>query len=137
MKVFRLKQIKPQKIPLLTEKISAGFPSPAQDYFTKRLSLDELMITHPDATYFSKIEGDSMEGEIKHGDLVVIDRQLTPKHGNIIIAVINNEFTIKRLIKKEGIQFLESENPNYATIEITDDTQFEMWGVVTHCIHQL
>jgi DNA polymerase V len=116
------------RLPLFLSKISAGFPSPAEDYVEKTLDLNDF-ITHPAATFFVKAEGDSMIGAGIHaGDLLIVDRSLEPKHRNIVIAVVNGDMTVKRLLKKTGCWLLVPENPNYPTITMAEGDQ--IWGVV-------
>jgi len=118
--------------------VPAGFPSPATDYEEDKLDLNRYLIKHPAATFFIKAKGDSMIGAgIGCGDLLVVDRSLEAKDKNVVIAVVNGELTVKR-IRIHGRKItLEPENGNYSTQEITKDTQFEVWGVVTGVIHKL
>jgi len=118
--------------------IPAGFPSPAADYEEDKLDLNKLLIKHPAATFFVRVIGDSMIGAGIHcGDLLVVDRGLEPKDKSVVIAVVNGELTVKRIkIRKKKIT-LEPENGNFAAQEITEDTQFEVWGIVTSVIHKL
>lgn len=123
--------------PLFSCGVSAGFPSPADDYIDRMLDLNELLVKHPAATYFVRVAGDSMVGAgISHDDILVVDRSLEPSSGKIVIAILHGELTVKRLVKRgDGCQ-LVAENPNYAPIEITEDSGCEIWGVVTSVIHQ-
>ncbi len=118
--------------------VPAGFPSPATDYEEDKLDLNKYLIKHPAATFFIKVAGESMIGAGIHcGDLLVVDRSLEPKDKNVVIAVVNGELTVKRIkIRKRKIT-LEPENGDFPTREITEDTQFEVWGVVTNVIHKL
>ena len=123
-------------LPLFVTKISAGFPSPADDYIDKKLDLNELLIRHPAATFFVKVSGDSMtRAGIHHGDILIVDRAETATNNSIIIAVLNGELTVKRLVKNKDTISLVPENPEYDTISVTEDMQFEVWGVVIHVIH--
>ena len=127
-----------QKLPLYLSKIYAGFPSPADDYLDRRLDLNEFLIKHPAATFFVRVEGDSMvDAGIYSGDILIVDRSLEPKNNKIIVAVVNGEFTVKRFRKTKGKIYLLSENPDFNPIEVTDETDFEVWGVVIHVIHSL
>ena len=123
--------------PLFLSGVSAGFPSPAEDYIDRKLDLNELLITNPAATFFVRVAGDSMTGAgIQHDDILVVDRSLEATSGKIVIAVYNGELTVKRLVHdKENIR-LVAENPNYAPLIIDDDNGCEIWGVVTSVIHQ-
>lgn len=124
------------RLPLFSNKVRAGFPSPAEDHLEQKLDLNQFLIKHPAATFFVRVEGDSMKnGGISHGDLLIVDRAITPQNGQIIVAVLNGEFTLKR-IKKEGNRlFLKPENPFFPLIEVTEEMDFQVWGVVTYTIH--
>jgi DNA polymerase V len=127
-----------RKQPLFEVKVPAGFPSPAADYEEDRLDLNKHLIKNPAATFFVRVSGDSMEGAgIHHGDLLVVDRSIEPRDKSIVIAVINGELTVKRIRIKNKRITLEPENENYSVQEITEDTEFEVWGVVTNVIHKL
>ncbi|MCP5505995.1 MAG: translesion error-prone DNA polymerase V autoproteolytic subunit [Chlamydiales bacterium] len=128
--------IKELKLPLFSNKVCAGFPSPAEDHLEQKLDLNQFLIKHPAATFFVKVEGDSMKGGgILNGDLLIVDRAITPQNGQVIVAVLNGEFTLKR-IKKEGSRlFLKPENPSFPLIEVTEEMDFQVWGVVTYAIH--
>jgi DNA polymerase V len=111
--------------------VQAGFPSPAADSMETPIDLNEHIIEHPSATFFMRATGESMTGaHIPPDALLVIDRALTPKNGSIVIAVIDGEYTCKRLEKKLGKVRLLPENPKFQPIEISEFTQFEIWGVV-------
>lgn len=126
------------ELPLYMMPVVAGFPSPCEDYLEGRLSLDQHLIKHPTATFFVRACGDSMLGAgIHSGDLLVVDRAVKPKHGNIVIAVVNGELTVKRLHKKGDRLLLVAENEQYQPLEINEYTDFQIWGVVTNAIHSL
>jgi len=126
------------KLPMFLESISAGFPSPADDYLEDKLDLNDLLIRNPTATFFVRVTGDSMiNSGIHSGDILVVDRSLDPKDGSIVIAVINGELTVKRLSVQNGRISLVPENPNYKKIDITDEMNFEVWGVVSSIIHKI
>ncbi|NGX61343.1 MAG: LexA repressor [Chlamydiae bacterium] len=124
-------------LPYFEARLPAGFPSPADDFLEKQLDLHELLVKHPAATFFVRVEGDSMIGAgIHSGDILVVDRSLSPRIGKIIVALLNGEFTVKRL-KKEGKRlFLSPENPRYPAIEVEEEAEFQVWGVVTYVIHR-
>lgn len=127
----------PMELPLFASGISAGFPSPADDYIDRRLDLNQLLIKNPAATFFVRAAGDSMIGAgIHHDDILVVDRALEATKGKIVIAVVNGELTVKRLCEERGVCRLVAENPVYGTIEISEETGFEVWGVVTSVIHR-
>lgn len=123
--------------PAYTSAISAGFPSPADDYIEKNLDLNEMMIHHPAATFFVRVEGDSMkDGGIQSGDLLVVDRAVEAVDGKIVVAILNGEFTVKRIwIRGSQIRLLP-ENPQYSPINIEEGSDFQVWGVVTYVIHK-
>jgi len=126
------------QLPLFLTGVQAGFPSPADDYIEKRLDLNELVIQHPTATFFVRVVGDSMNGANMHsGDILVVDRSIEPSNGRVIVAVINGEFTVKRMTVKEQKIILIPENPAYPSIPITPECDFQVWGVVTYVIHKL
>ena len=123
---------------LIDAVVPAGFPSPAADYEQDRLDLNKHLVSNSAATFFVRVAGDSMIGAgIHHGDLLVVDRSLEPRDKNVVIAVLNGEMTVKRIRMKKGKVTLEPENPGYSSQEITADTAFEVWGIVTSVIHKL
>jgi len=122
----------PVLAPLYGHKVPAGFPSPADDYIEGRLSLDQHLIQHKDATFFVRAKGDSMVGAgIFDGDLLVVDRSLNPTSGDIVIAVLDAELTVKRLIRRDGMVILQPENPAFKAIVLKDGQELQVWGVVT------
>ncbi len=126
------------RLPLFLSRISAGFPSPADDYVEGKLSLDEHLVSRPEATFFLRVQGDSMIGAgIHDGDLLIVDKSLTPQHDSIIIAEIQGELTVKRLYRKNGEIALLAENPAYRPIPIREESQLVVWGVVTNVVHHL
>ena len=127
-----------RELPLFLSRIRAGFPSPADDYLDKKLDLNEFLIKHPASTFYVKVKGDSMiKAGIYSGDILVVDRSLDPKDKKIVVAVVNGEFTVKRVRKKNEKLFLVSENDSYEPIEIKEDMDFQVWGVVLHVIHSV
>jgi len=126
------------ELPLHTTRISAGFPSPAEDFIDKKLDLNEYLIKNQPATFLVKVHGHSMvRAGIFDDDLLVVDRSLEPMDGKIVVGVIDGEFTVKRIIKKGKSFFLQPESEGYKAIEITPDMDFKIWGVVTFAIHKL
>lgn len=124
------------EIPLLIARVSAGFPSPADDYIDTGLDLNKHLVKHPAATFFVRVEGESMVGAGIHpGDILVVDRALEPTDGRVVIAVLDAELTVKRIGLRGGGLRLVAENPDYAPIEVSADTDFTVWGVVTYVIH--
>ena len=126
------------ELPLYASKVQAGFPSPADDYLEGKLDLNSHLVKHPAATFFVRVAGDSMTGAgIHEDDILVVDRSLTPAHDKIVIAVVDGDLTVKRLYKKGNTVRLLPENPDYPPIEVTENTDFTIWGVVTSVIHNL
>lgn len=125
-------------IPFFNMGISAGFPSPADDFKEQRLSLDEELIKNKEATFFARVSGQSMIGAgLDDNDLLVIDRSLEPSHNKIAVCFLDGEFTVKRLkVEGEGI-WLQPENPNYLPIKVTEDNNFIIWGIVTNVIKKV
>jgi DNA polymerase V len=115
--------------------IQAGFPSPADDYMEEKLDLNRFLIKNPSSTFYIKVEGVSMIGAGIHPkDILIVDRSLKAKNNDIIIALVNGEFTVKRLSVQPLKVWLLPENPRYSPIDVTD-TDFQVWGVVTYVIH--
>ena len=123
--------------PLFDSKIQAGFPSPTDDEVGDSLNLLELLVPHPNATFYVRVVGDSMQGAgIFSGDILIVDRSSKPVERSIVVAVVNKEFTVKRLVYENGIPTLVPENPNYPTIRLRADEELEIWGVVTYVLHK-
>jgi DNA polymerase V len=124
-------------LPLVQSRVSAGFPSPADDYLEIKLDLNKYLIQHPTATFYVRVKGDSMENAgIFDDDLLIVDRAKDSKDLDIIVGVLDGEFTVKRLVKKAGRVFLHPENDNYKPIRIEEENDFRVWGVVTYVIHK-
>lgn len=130
--------MKPASLPLFASPISAGFPSPADDYIERRLDLNRRLIRDCAATFIVRAEGESMIGAgIFSGDLLIVDRGLTANNGDIVVAVVDGEFLVKRLEKKGERVFLVAENPKFPKIELHEQREAELWGVVSYSIHKL
>lgn len=118
--------------------ISAGFPSPADDFKEQRLSLDKELIKNKEATFFARVSGQSMIGAgLDDNDLLVIDRSLEPSHNKIAVCFLDGEFTVKRLKVDGGGIWLQPENANYSPIMITEENNFIIWGIVTNVIKKV
>lgn len=139
MKVLSIKKAvtnKKIKIPFVESSVKAGFPSPADDYSDKRIDLNEELIKSPTSTFFVRVSGDSMKDSgILNGSTLVVDRSVAVSNGKIIVALLNGEFTVKRFHKDQSKILLIAENPEYETIEVSSEDDFEVWGVVIHSIH--
>ena len=128
--------IKRFRIPLLNDSVSAGFPSPADDYTEENIDLNEHLISNPFSTFFLRVKGESMiNAGIKDKDLIIVDKSLIAKPGNIIIAMIDGEFTIKRLSIKNDKLYLKAENHNYPDFSFKNHIDVQIWGVVIYSIH--
>lgn len=124
-------------VPFFEFGLVAGFPSSTDDHVEYPLDLHELLVQHPAATFFVRVQGDSMkDAGMQSGDILVVDRALNPQTGKIVVALYNGSFTVKRLkMEKEKI-YLIAENPLYPMIEISTESDFQIWGVVTYVIHR-
>ena len=128
----------PLYLDVCTWKVPAGFPSPAADHTQERVDLNKELIRNKDATYLFRVRGDSMTGAgIYEGDTLVVDRSVTPKHNHIVLALLNNEFTVKRLYRRGGVVKLVAENNIYPIRLIKEEDDFVVWGVVTFNLHKL
>ena len=127
-----------ETVPYILSRISAGFPSPADDYIENNLSISELLIKNQLSTFLMKASGESMiEAGINDGDVLVVDRSLEARSRDIVIAIFEGNLTVKRLIiKADGSAILKAENPLHKNILISEYTELEIWGVVTSSIHQ-
>jgi len=135
---FSLKDIKSNGILFMDISISAGFPSPADDFKETRISLDEELIKNKEATFFAKVSGQSMIGAgIDNNDLLVIDRSIEPTNNKIAVCFLDGEFTVKRLRVDNGEVWLQPENPKYPIIKITEENDFVIWGIVTNVIKKV
>lgn len=129
-------------IPYPLESVAAGFPSPAQDYTEKHIDLNQYLVQNPVATFVLRVNSLSMKNAgIEVGDQILIDRSLEADHGDIVLALINNEFTVKRLIKEKSADqervWLKAENPDYPDIYPRSEEQIIIWGVVTCILKKL
>ena len=123
---------------LIEQGISAGFPSPADDFKEVRISLDKELVKNEEATFYARVSGDSMVGAgLDDGDLIVIDRALNPENGKIAICLIDGEFTVKRIKKEKGKFYLKPENKKYESIELKEDNELIIWGIVEYVIKKV
>ena len=124
------------RIPLYVESVSAGFPSPAQDFVERTLDLNEFCVAHPNATFYVRAQGDSMiDAGIHSGDVLVVDRSLNARHGDIVIACIHGEMTVKTLELKPNV-LLRPKNKAYKAIAITEESELEIFGVVSGVVRK-
>ena len=143
MKKEKLKFLKPKEGNsigqwLIEQGISAGFPSPADDFKEIRISLDKELVKNKESTFYARVSGDSMVGAgLDDGDLLVIDRSLNPENGKIAICMIDGEFTVKRIKKNKGKLYLLPENKKYKAIELKEENELIIWGVVEYVIKKV
>ena len=143
MKKNKLTFLKPKKGDslgqwLIEQGISAGFPSPADDFKEIRISLDKELVKNKESTFYARVSGDSMiEAGLDDGDLIVIDRSLDPENGKIAVCFIDGEFTVKRIKKEEGKLFLMPQNKMYKPIEIKEGNELIIWGIVEYVIKKV
>jgi DNA polymerase V len=125
-------------IPLQACKVEAGFPSLVEEYIDDNIDLNKYLIKHPAATFFVKVSGDSMkDAGIFDNDILIVDRSINPKNGKIVIAALDGQLTVKRLIISKGLTYLKAENENFPIIKVSPESGVHIWGVVTSAIHQL
>ena len=126
-----------QDIKVAEPRVAAGFPSPADDFIEMEINLQDYIVKNKEATFCVKVEGTSMtKAGINSGDIMIVDRSLHPKHNDIVLAVIDGEFTVKRIAVNENSLYLMPENDNFSPIKITKAMNFQVWGIITHIIHE-
>ncbi len=130
-----LMAVEPLSIATLDEAIPAGFPSPAQDHVGEGIDLNRELIRHPASTFCARVAGDSMRDcGIEDGDLLIVDKSLTPREGSIAVCFVDGEFTLKRIsIRRDGI-WLEPANPRYPALHVTEGSNFQVWGIVSYVV---
>lgn len=134
--IYKSENNSPLSLEFYSNPVSAGFPSPAEDHMDIGLDLNEYLVKHPSATFYIYAKGNSMiDAGIYDGDIMVVDRSLEAKSSDVVIAIINGEFTVKRIFKKNDSIYLNPANKEYHSILVTEDMEFEIWGVVAHTIH--
>lgn len=125
------------RVPLVSAHVKAGFPSPADDHLERSLDLNEHLVKNPASTFFVRVEGDSMrDAGISSGDILVVDRSVEPKDRQIVVAMLDGDFTVKRFRKRGDGVFLEAENNAYPPIKVGENQELVIWGAVTFVIHQ-
>jgi DNA polymerase V len=125
------------ELPLASTFISAGFPSPAEDHLELKLDLNRELVRHPNATFYGRVKGSSMvDAGIGEGDILVIDKSLEPKDGDIAVCFLDGEFTVKRIANREEGLYLMPANDEFRPIRITEESEFQVWGIVTYVIHK-
>jgi len=122
-------------LPFVENGISAGFPSPADDFLDVSIDLNKALIQNPSATFYGRVKGDSMiDAGLSDGDLLIIDKSLEPANGKIAVCFIDGEFTVKRIKIESKVIWLMAENKKYSPIKVTPDNDFIIWGIVTTVI---
>lgn len=135
---FQPKQDQSHSMPLAHTGVSAGFPSPADDFKELRISIDQEVVKNEEATFYARVAGQSMQGAgLDDGDLLVIDRSKEPEDNAIAVCFVDGEFTVKRLKVEAACIYLMPENPNYSPIKVTEDNQLIIWGVVTYVVKKV
>ena len=143
MKRNKLTFLKPKKGDslgqwLIEQGVSAGFPSPADDFKEIRISLDKELVKNQESTFYARVSGDSMLGAgIDDGDLLVIDKSLSPENGKIAVCFIDGDFTVKRIVKEKGKLYLKAENKKYKSIELSGESELIIWGIVEYVIKKI
>ncbi len=133
-----LATLTPVLVPMVGQAVHAGFPSPADDFIEEMIDLNQVLVQNPTATFLWRVVGDCMvDVKIFPGDVVVVDRSLSPKHRNIVLAIIDGEPTLKRLNRRGGMMFLHNENAKLPAFTIADGMEVSIWGVVTATIRDL
>lgn len=124
-------------LPVAGSTVRAGFPSPAAEYEEAQLDINDIVVTNPAATFYVRVKGNSMlDANIHEGDILVVDRSIEAAHGKIVIAVVDGEFTVKTLYNKDGMIKLVPANPDYPEIELHNEQELDIWGVVSYIIYK-
>lgn len=124
-------------LPLAESKITAGFPTPVTEYNEERLDINDIVATNQHATFYVRVSGSSMiDANIKDGDILVVDKSLEARHNDIVIAVVDGEFTVKTLYHKDGTIKLMPANPEFPEIVLQNEQELNIWGVVSYTIHK-
>ena len=135
---YSKKSLSPLLIPLAKESISAGFPSPAEDYIEMGIDLNKTLIRNPISTFFLRVSGNSMiNAGIHNNDLLIIDRSINANPGHIVVAILDREFTLKRLIKENDNYYLKADNADYPAIDLYQYENVQIWGVAIYSIHKI
>ena len=142
MSEIKISEVKPEEktsgLKFFEGRVQAGFPSPAQGEYADVIDLNRALITNPAATFCARVIGNSMvDAGIYEGDLLIIDRSLTPHDGNIAVCFIDGDFTVKRLSMRDNRLFLTPANADYPELPVNEDSNFQVWGVVSHIIKRV
>ena len=135
LRLYSADMLSALELPFADEGVRAGFPSPAQDYMENSIDLNRDLVNHPESTFYARVVGDSMVDDgVCQGDILIIDKSLEPKTGDMAVCVVNGEFTVKNIELAADHVVLHTANANYPPIVVTEADQFEIWGVVTYVI---
>lgn len=135
---YTIDDTEPLELPLFDSGVSAGFPSPADDFIEIKLDLNKYLIQHPSATFYGRVNGESMiDDGIHDGDILIIDRAMEPRNGDIVVSVLDGEFTVKRLMIDKESMFLQPANKKYPVVEVSERENFQIWGVVVSIVKKL
>ena len=138
IKIFKPNEIDKETSLYIEDGISAGFPSPASDFEESRISIEKVVIKNKESTFYAKVSGDSMkDAGLNDGDILVIDRSEELKNNKIAVCYLNGDFTVKRVKIEKKAVYLIPENKNYKTIEVTEENEFVVWGIVTYVIKKV
>lgn len=137
-KIIKAEPSEDLELPLASNAISAGFPSPAENYSDIKLDLNKELISNPAATFFARVSGVSMiDDGVDDGDLLIIDRSIEPYNGSLAVCYLNGEFTLKRFENKGDHGLLIPANKNYKPIVVTKDNDFRIWGIVKYIVKKM
>lgn len=137
LEIFSVDTSVKMELPFIDTGVSAGFPSPAEDYIEQRIDLNGVLIKNPSSTFYAKVKGNSMKGAgVYDGDIVIIDKSLVPSQDSLLVCFLDGEFTLKKVKKVNDDLFLIPENPDFKPIKINPESDFRLWGVVTYTIHK-
>jgi DNA polymerase V len=137
LEFYTLDVSEPLAIPLFESRIPAGFPSPADDYMELKLDLNKYLIKHPAATFYARVKGNSMlDAGIHDGDMLIVDRALEPREKDVVVCILDGEFTVKRVGFRNGDLYLLPANDAYKPIRVSRENTFQIWGVVAYVIHK-
>ncbi len=136
LQIFSASVVSELNLPMVDGGISAGFPSPAQDYIDLKIDLNKELVANPSSTFYGRVRGTSMrDAGITDGDILIIDKSIEPKDGDTVVCFIDGEFTLKYIKTEVDAVYLVPANENYKPIKVTEDNNFCIWGVVTYSIH--
>lgn len=138
LEIFRAEVNTELSLPIADDGIKAGFPSPAQDFMDLALDLNKELVRHPASTFYGRVRGDSMQDAgVYDGDILIIDKSLEPRNGDMAVCFVDGEFTIKYIKIEKDIVWLIPANDSYNPIKVTEENDFLVWGIVTYCITKI